>query len=87
MSRKNTIVITLKESDFELCKTFRERVYDALPKGEQTIASIVAKAMGSTRRVASNALDQLEHEGKLVSERGSVKFDGSTSRCRIFRKL
>jgi len=87
MSKKNTILITLKQSDYELCKTFRERVYDALPKGEKTIPSVVGKAMGVDRRVALTALNQLEKEGKLNSEWGSVKFENSTCRCRIFTKL
>ncbi len=87
MSRKKTILITLKQSDYELCKTFREQVYDALPKGEPTIPSVVGKAMGVDRRVALNALNQLEKEGKLVSERGSVRFEDATCRCRIFTKL
>tara|TARA_R110002020_G_scaffold326056_3_gene541784 strand:+ start:594 stop:857 length:264 start_codon:yes stop_codon:yes gene_type:complete len=87
MTKKNTILITLKQSDYELCKTFREQVYDALPKGEPTIPSVVGKAMGVNRRVALNALNQLENEGKLTSEMGSVRFEDATCRCRIFKKL
>ena len=56
MSKKNQIFITLEDSDLELCKSFRERVYDALPKGKTTIPSIVAKAMGVDRRSALMAL-------------------------------
>mgnify|MGYP001242111848 CR=1 FL=1 len=87
MSKKNQILITLDDSDFELIKTFRERVYDALPRGKKTIPSVVGKAMGVNRRVALNALSQLEKEGKLTSELGTIKFEKSTSRCRIFTKL
>ena len=87
MAKKDQIVITLDDSDFELCKSFRQRVYDALPKGKRTIPSVVASAMGVDRRVALNALAQLEDEGKLESEMGTVKFEKSTSRCRIFTKL
>lgn len=80
-------MITLKQSDYELCKNLRERIYDALPKGEPTIPSVVGKAMNINRRVALNALNQLEADGKLVSELGSVKFEDTTCRCRIFTKL
>ena len=87
MSKKNQILITLEDSDLELCKSFRERVYDALPRGKNTIPSIVAKAMGVNRRAALMALSQLEKEGKLTSEMGTIKFEKSTSRCRVFTKL
>lgn len=87
MSKKKQILITLDDSDFELIKNFRERVYDALPRGKKTIPSVVAKAMGVSTRVALVALSQLEDEGLLTSERGTVKFEKSSSRCRIFTKL
>ena len=85
---KKTYVLTLDDDDSIYAEpNLREKIYDMMPVGKETISSLVAKSVGTTSRRAIAHLSELEKEGKLVSRKGKVRFGKHHTCCRIFKRL
>ena len=65
----------------------KDMIYDMLPVGKETISSLVAKSIGTSPRKALDILSVLECEGLVSSEMKKVRFNSSSSRCRVFVRV
>jgi|TARA_R110002012_G_scaffold321953_2_gene552749 predicted ArsR family transcriptional regulator len=85
---KKSYVLTLEDDDAIYAEpNLREKIFSMMPLNKETIASLVAKSVGTNSRRALQHLSDLEADGYLVSRLGKVRQGKSHTHCRIFKRI
>jgi len=85
---KKRYVITLEDDDAIYAEeNLKEKIYNMMPIGKETISSLVAKSVGTNSRRALQHLSDLEEDGYLVSRLGKVRQGKAHTHCRIFKRI
>jgi predicted ArsR family transcriptional regulator len=86
---KKSYTLTLEgNEDFLVVKSAKEKILDAVPKGQSTTAAIISEGLEIHVRRALAYLRDLEEDGFFESTFATIKFKSNAkSRCRVFKRL